>query len=45
MFLALSNSIANHRFSGASFVGATDVWLWEGGTAMQWEAGIFIQTN
>lgn len=26
-------------------VGATDVWLWEGGTAMQWEAGIFIQTN
>lgn len=25
--------------------GATDVWLWEDGIGMQWEAGYFIQTN
>jgi len=25
--------------------GSTDVWCWETGIAMQWESGIFIQTN
>jgi hypothetical protein len=25
--------------------GATDIWCWETGIAMQWETGIFIQTN
>ena len=37
---------ANTTLGGdATSGGATDVWEWEVGIAMQWETGIFIQTN
>lgn len=31
--------------SGGASGPGVDVWEWEGGTAMQWEANIYIQTD